>query len=218
MRPSTRRTAPLHQDWLAQVETDGPFLSLPVLKDIWPNGMDRLGDTDDRLVSFKEGFAEFERAYDRQQYAAADGAHARRRDAWVDLVLDELAEWEGLRVDGRRSPGGVRRHLPGRGDHRPTRRRPAQAQRRRAAMPACCAVVPSVASLHDAGTGRLGGQRDRPDGRAAPRQQRRRSGSSPTAAGGRLVWAGEGTTDGLRHRRRPDLARGAASSATRSSP
>src|SRR5687768_7290507 len=95
-----RSTGALHQDWLAQVETDGPFLSLPVLKDIWPNGMDRLGDTDGRLVRFKEGFAEFERAYDRQHDEAVAG-HIDSSGVWVDLVLDELAEWEGQRVDGR---------------------------------------------------------------------------------------------------------------------
>ena len=41
MRRRPPNVSQLHQDWLAQVETDGPFLSLPVLKDIWPNGMDQ---------------------------------------------------------------------------------------------------------------------------------------------------------------------------------
>ncbi len=44
MRRRARSVADLHEDWLAQVETEGPFLALPVVKDIWPDGVDRLGD------------------------------------------------------------------------------------------------------------------------------------------------------------------------------
>ena len=64
MRQRRRPTGRLHQDWLSQVETEGPFLSRPVLKDIWPNGVDRLSDADDRLVVFKQDHADFEQAYE----------------------------------------------------------------------------------------------------------------------------------------------------------
>ena len=102
MRQRRRPTGRLHQDWLSQVETEGPFLSLPVLKDIWPNGMDRLGDADDRLVAFKQGHADFEQAYDRIELESR-GSDTQISD-WIDLVLDDLAEWREMRVTGDELP------------------------------------------------------------------------------------------------------------------
>ena len=188
-----RANGPLHQDWLAQLETDGPFLSLPVLKDIWPNGMDRLGDTDGRLVSFKEGFAEFERAYDRQQYAAAE-EHTQAANAWIDLVLDELAEWQGSRVEGADLPPEFVVTSPGEA----ITLRPDGALRNRSDEGGYACLlrrVPSVASLHEAGT----------DGWAASEIDRMaallRTSGVPIGivTDGRwwgLVWAGEGATVG----------------------
>ena len=98
MRQRRRPTGRLHQDWLSQVETEGPFLSLPVLKDIWPNGMDRLGDADDRLVAFKQGHADFEQAYDRIGLES-QGSDILVAD-WIDMVLNDLAEWRGMRLSG----------------------------------------------------------------------------------------------------------------------
>ena len=48
--------------WLRQFDVDGPFLSLPVVKAFWPSGIDRLGDANDRLVTFKQGFTAWLRA------------------------------------------------------------------------------------------------------------------------------------------------------------
>jgi hypothetical protein len=56
MRRKTPSVADQHQDWLGQVDTDGPFLALPVLKDIWPQGVERLGDADDRMITFKQAY------------------------------------------------------------------------------------------------------------------------------------------------------------------
>ena len=188
-----RANGPLHQDWLAQLETDGPFLSLPVLKDIWPNGMDRLGDTDGRLVSFKESFAEFERAYDRQHYAAAE-EHAEVTRIWIDSVLDELAEWQGLRVEGADLPPEFVVYAPGEA----ITLRPDDALRNRGNEGGyACLVrrVPSSPSLHTAAT----------DGWAASEIDRmaallRVSGVSiGIVTDGRwwgLVWAGQGSTVG----------------------
>lgn len=97
IRRKTRTVAELHRDWLAQVETEGPFLALPVVKDIWPQGVERLGDSDDRLVVFKQSLATWLRAYDEQ------AAHDRSRYAeitrsWVDTLLDDVAGWAGHRI------------------------------------------------------------------------------------------------------------------------
>ena len=64
MRRRTRTATDLHSDWLSQFDTEGPFLALPVVKDMWPNGVERLGDTDDRLVTFKQAFVQWQRASD----------------------------------------------------------------------------------------------------------------------------------------------------------
>src|SRR3712207_8072061 len=82
MRRRPPSVSQLHQDWLTQVETDGPFLSLPVLKDIWPNGMDPLSDADERLVAFKENHALWEQAFDRSRDGAAQN-YADVARTWV---------------------------------------------------------------------------------------------------------------------------------------
>ncbi|MGH3997621.1 MAG: Eco57I restriction-modification methylase domain-containing protein [Pseudonocardiaceae bacterium] len=98
MRKSTKQTVTdRHQDWLTQVETDGPFLALPVIKDIWPEGVDRLGDTDDRAVRFKQAFAQWQRELDTYELATkteeARQRYAEVNRAWIDTVLD-LAGWD----------------------------------------------------------------------------------------------------------------------------
>lgn len=112
MRKRTSKSSDVHSDWLAQVDVDGPFLAYPVLKDMWPNGVDRLGDTDDRLVTFKQAYAQWQRAFDRyveqpktpESKSTYDGI----RRAWIDVVLDDIAEWDELRIESDvtvRSPG-----------------------------------------------------------------------------------------------------------------
>ena len=89
--------ADTHKDWLAQVETEGPFLALPVVKDIWPDGVERLGDADDRLLTFKQAFATWLREYDEQAIHDAE-RYREVVEQWVDTVLDGLAGWQGHRI------------------------------------------------------------------------------------------------------------------------
>ncbi|MGL5863877.1 MAG: hypothetical protein ACRCY9_21765, partial [Phycicoccus sp.] len=42
--PTAATILAAHRDWLAAVDTDGPFLAAPVLRQRWPQGMPRLGD------------------------------------------------------------------------------------------------------------------------------------------------------------------------------
>ena len=112
MRRRTRTNSDVHGDWLAQVDVEGPFLAYPVLKDMWPNGVDRLGDSDDRLVAFKQAFAQWQRAFDhyseQPKTPESKAAYDTVRGEWIDVVLDDLAEWDGLRADADvsvRSPG-----------------------------------------------------------------------------------------------------------------
>ncbi|MBB0995380.1 SAM-dependent DNA methyltransferase [Dietzia sp. SLG510A3-3B2-2] len=100
MRKRTHKSADVHSDWLSQVDIDGPFLAHPVLKDMWPSGVDRLGDTDDRLITFKQAYAQWQRAFDQydQQPRTSESkeAYDSVRRAWIDVVLNDLAEWNDL--------------------------------------------------------------------------------------------------------------------------
>lgn len=112
MRKHTHKASDFHSDWLTQVDIDGPFLAYPVLKDMWPSGVDRLGDTDDRLITFKQAFAQWQRAFDQYVEAPktpeAKSAYDAVRRAWIDVVLRDIAEWGDERNDADitvRSPG-----------------------------------------------------------------------------------------------------------------
>ncbi|RBY91049.1 SAM-dependent DNA methyltransferase [Blastococcus sp. TF02A-30] len=191
MRRRPPSAAQLHQDWLAQVETDGPFLSLPVLKDMWPNGMEPLSDVDDRLVKFKESHAAWEQAFDRSRNGSSEQYAAVAR-SWVDVVLDLLAEWEGHGVAPVELPEDLVVRSPG----ETIAVRPDGALRGRDGELACLLrVVPPTDSLHAAGV----------DGWSASEVDRmaallRRAGVAVgVVTDGRwwaLVWAGDGTTTG----------------------
>ncbi|RDB46379.1 Eco57I restriction-modification methylase domain-containing protein [Tsukamurella tyrosinosolvens] len=103
MTKTSSRKQDFHSDWLNQVDIEGPFLALPVLKDIWKDGVDRLGDVDDRLLTFKQAFTRWQRALDK--FAAeprtpeSKAAYAEVNHAWIYTVLDQIAEWDELRTD-----------------------------------------------------------------------------------------------------------------------
>ena len=112
MRKRTHRNPNVHTEWLSQVDVDGPFLAYPVLKDMWPSGVDRLGDSDDRLLIFKQSFVQWQRAFDsyveQPKTPESKAAYDAVRRAWIDVVLDDIAEWADLRSDADvtvRSPG-----------------------------------------------------------------------------------------------------------------
>ncbi|GAA1716413.1 Eco57I restriction-modification methylase domain-containing protein [Dietzia cercidiphylli] len=100
MRKRTLKSTDNHSDWLSQVDVDGPFLAYPVLKDMWPSGVDRLGDTDDRLMMFKQAYAQWQRAFDhyveQPKTPESKDAYDVVRRAWIDVVLSGMAEWNDL--------------------------------------------------------------------------------------------------------------------------
>lgn len=103
MKQNTRRKQDFHSDWLTQVDREGPFLALPVLKDIWPSGVDRLGDADDRLLTFKQAFVRWQRAVDQfvgqPRTPESVVAYSEVNRAWIETVLAQIAEWDDLRTD-----------------------------------------------------------------------------------------------------------------------
>lgn len=87
-----------HRRWLELVDTDGPFLAVPPLKRVWPQGIPAL-DADARttLSEAKPAFEKAWEAWDRNRddpQALAD--YRQARDAWVDTVLRDVIGWGDL--------------------------------------------------------------------------------------------------------------------------
>ncbi|MBL3668429.1 SAM-dependent DNA methyltransferase [Streptomyces sp. M2CJ-2] len=90
-----RSAADLHRAWLELVDADGPFLSVPALKRVWPQGMPQLGADQGALL--KEAKPAFEKAWEDWDLHRDDPAGLDRyreaRDAWVELVLRNILGW-----------------------------------------------------------------------------------------------------------------------------
>ncbi|BCM70538.1 MULTISPECIES: Eco57I restriction-modification methylase domain-containing protein [Streptomyces] len=87
--------ASLHRAWLELVDTDGPFLAVPALERVWPQGIPQ---PDTRaLDAIKDAKPAFEKAWEhwdthRDDEAALD-LYREARDVWVDLVLRQGLRW-----------------------------------------------------------------------------------------------------------------------------
>ena len=90
----------MHRAWLELVDTEGPFLAVPPLKRVWPQGMPQLShDRKALLVDAKPGFEQawdtWHRDPDADQVLAA---YRQARDTWVDIVLRQVIGWGDLLV------------------------------------------------------------------------------------------------------------------------
>lgn len=95
-----KSAAELHRAWLELVDTEGPFLAIPPLKRVWPEGMPQLAEA--RKAVLSDARKDFESAwerYDRSPGAdTALDAYRSARDKWVETVLRDVAGWaESLR-------------------------------------------------------------------------------------------------------------------------
>lgn len=98
-RPRPPSVAESHRRWLALFDTDGPFLSIPALRRVWPQGMPAMTDAaKSALLSAKPGF---ERTWDAHARGDLDDAgFGAVRDAWVRTVLTDGFSWgDDLRLD-----------------------------------------------------------------------------------------------------------------------
>ena len=114
MPPARRRTRPtsaseLHRAWLELVETDGPFLAIPPLKRVWPQGIPALAD--DRLDLLREAKPGFDHAWEALDVDPDDATVAEKyrsvRDGWVQTVLRDVAGWRESLAWGSGSAAGV---------------------------------------------------------------------------------------------------------------
>ncbi|WP_308119283.1 Eco57I restriction-modification methylase domain-containing protein [Rhodococcus sp. BP-332] len=85
----------LHRAWLELVDTEGPFLAIPPLKRVWPQGMPALGD--DRKAALADARKDFEAAWERFDRTPDDDAalefYRVARDKWVETFLRDVAGW-----------------------------------------------------------------------------------------------------------------------------
>ncbi|MBU6432757.1 MAG: ATP phosphoribosyltransferase regulatory subunit, partial [Nitrospirae bacterium] len=95
-----------HAEWLSLIETSGPFLTLPVLVRVFPQGLPK-PDTE-KLGRLRAGYEEWAKAQESRA-PDAEAVHG----AWVRLVLGELLEFdeETLRSEGQ-IPSGLEVRLP----------------------------------------------------------------------------------------------------------
>lgn len=85
----------MHRDWLELVDTDGPFLSVPVMTALYPQGMPRLGQGPREVL--RAAKAAFDRAWDAWDNQPDDervlGKYRQARDTWVETVLTKVINW-----------------------------------------------------------------------------------------------------------------------------
>ncbi|ERH17850.1 hypothetical protein HMPREF1549_02308 [Actinomyces johnsonii F0510] len=93
-----RSTAQQHRQWLGLVDTEGPFLSVPVLTDLYPQGIPGLSrERREMLRAAKPALDRAWDAWDADRDSDSTLASFRRaRDAWVDTVLTEVLGWGGF--------------------------------------------------------------------------------------------------------------------------
>mgnify|MGYP006899867162 CR=1 FL=1 len=93
-----RSTTQQHRQWLGLVDTEGPFLSVPVLTGLYPQGIPGLSR--ERREMLRAAKPALDRAWDAwdadRDSEATLASYRRARDAWVGTVLTEVLGWGGL--------------------------------------------------------------------------------------------------------------------------
>lgn len=95
--PTTNATD-LHRQWLELVDTEGPFLAIPPLKRVWPNGIPDFRSTHpDRFEILADARKEFEVAWEaldrHPENEKQVDAYRAARDTWVQVVLRDVIGW-----------------------------------------------------------------------------------------------------------------------------
>jgi hypothetical protein len=115
--PKPPSAADLHRSWLELVDIEGPFLAIPPLKRVWPNGIpDFRKIHSDRFALFTDAREEFESAWENwdshQEDEAVLSFYRVARDLWVSTVLKDVVGWGELLLWGE--SGGFEAFSPNR--------------------------------------------------------------------------------------------------------
>lgn len=153
-RTRTRRD---HWRWLELVDRDGPFVAIPALKKLWPQGI--VPEDGPRDV-IRDAKPVFDRAWDTLQVAGANTGRALEdyrpaRDAWIGRVLRDAFRWDRqlvVNTDQNKQNASAGQWPEA---HSPDRRHTVRASgmfARDGESYAALLVVDPVASLRDQGT------------------------------------------------------------------
>ncbi len=98
-----------HRDWLELIDRDGPFVAIPAIKRVWPQGMPQLEATS--KAALRDAKPDFDRAWDDWNKSPGDDEAALRtyrnaRNKWIDVVLRDVARWDGHLVWDDEELGG----------------------------------------------------------------------------------------------------------------
>ena len=96
--PGGRGAAQQHRQWLELVDTEGPFLSVPVLTGLYPQGIPGLSrECREALRAAKPAFDRAWDAWDVDRDSNSTLVSYRRaRDSWVGTVFTEVLGWDAL--------------------------------------------------------------------------------------------------------------------------
>ena len=101
-----RSPAQQHRAWLGLVDTEGPFLSVPVLTGLYPQGIP--GMSRERREVLRAAKPTLDRAWDAwdadRDSETALASYRRARDAWVGTVLTEVLGWGDFWVTAQHRP------------------------------------------------------------------------------------------------------------------
>ncbi|MDR1355304.1 MAG: SAM-dependent DNA methyltransferase [Propionibacteriaceae bacterium] len=100
-RPHQRRAlnaTEQHRAWLQLVDTDGPFLAVPVLKRVWPDGIPNFATIHpERYDLLHDKFKTFGAAFDavdaEPESEELQASYRQTRDQWVETVLRAVVGW-----------------------------------------------------------------------------------------------------------------------------
>ena len=95
--PGGRGAAQQHRQWLELVDTEGPFLSVPVLTGLYPQGIPGLSR--EYREALRAAKPAFDRAWDAWDVDCDSNSalvsYRRARDSWVGAVLTGVLGWGG---------------------------------------------------------------------------------------------------------------------------
>ncbi|QXQ11301.1 type IIL restriction-modification enzyme MmeI [Paeniglutamicibacter sp. Y32M11] len=118
----TQRRTREHRDWLELVDRDGPFVAIPAIKRVWPQGMPQLGAS--AKAALRDAKPNFDRAWDDWSKGPTDDdaaveSYRGARNKWIDAVLRDVARWDAHLVwddeelGGSRPRGASAKHMIG---------------------------------------------------------------------------------------------------------